>query len=1713
MIQSNNLIAEESSNNLAYDNDEISKTICRRIDKLRLKLLDITRRNPLISTKFSERSNSLVRIIGSSPQFLIDQISSNGMRIISLPDLGTDPKDENTRVFQIALAEARLNNEIYLSSLDKISQEDDDAPNLLAQAERKLKDHLRKQLSMPVRQTHDNLSIPQHAKNHGISPSRELPVGNEQNQNNKCTDIQTLMLPDVMERRFNALHNKERTWREESGISVLHAAFGFLEWQDSIANSRNLFSPLILMPVQLEKRSTASGKEFWIMADDTELENNKILAEKLRLEFNITLPEYTGQGIERYLQEVIDQKPKNMLWQVRRWGTIGVFPSTRLAMYHDLDPSKWSWAEHPLVSNLFGGSDIESDVAPFGDEYNIDAPEIENKVPYIIADADSSQFSTIVDIADGKNLAVEGPPGTGKSQTIVNTIAASLAAGKKVLFVAEKSAALEVVQARLEAYGIGDFLLPLQANRSTKEQIISSIKKRIEMDRPTDPAELSQARKNFQETRDELKHYIETLSKVFAETDFTIHTILGNSIKSSHIVDTLPEEVKDLIIPNITKMSSGKLQDIVSKCGEIEKTWSEASKNRDFWKLIQRPNIDPFQADDILKLALESGELYRHAMASRSKLEKYELDVNTTLADLQNIKEVISQTPKDLSKNDISVAEKLTSLALVKEVRNYLNYARSWQKDKNHIEEHISSPLDDKTLEKLISIKDICNQNCFESLTENYLQKIVTRCTDNFENINKVNRLFFETARISNILASLSASDLIKTLNIFSSISKQALAIRSKQLDDPSLQTILIKQIKKVRALVQQKDAFSKVFALSALQSSEIMDGHARVLAQAGAFAFFSKNYRKAKKFYKSIKKEPSSFRRIHAAEELREISEWVVGVKSFSENKAIRKTLGVHFDDLDTDFTPFEDVIHLFKEVDNSFSGLDYDELRKFIKYGHINEIQSLPKLSEDHPIYNFSDLNAQDALKKAQFIEKQLAECKNAIVQLKKLAKIFKNHEAITVNFIQELPSKLKNLLEDQQYLQNHKVIKNILGDVFKAEETNEKELNKSLNLALNLTKLGDGHRKALINCLKDNSLKDLKELIVEISKRDIEAYSSIEKIANLTGTNPKEWTDTKCPEAISEFMIMASKDKDGLISYSRLLSAKNKLIESGYHNFVELMFENNKYNLCESVEALVMRAMARAAYNTYGEILAAYNGNNLTIYRQRFQESDRKVIQLSRQYLQAHLYHSASPPKGNGLGKRSSYTELALLRHEVSKKKRHISARSLTQRASAALLELKPCWMMSPLAVAQYLPKGGVEFDLLIVDEASQMTPENAIGALLRTKQVMVVGDTNQLPPTTFFRKSFEDEDADEGEAVTEESILEIANACFRPARRLRWHYRSKHSGLISFSNRHVYKDNLIVFPSAHESNKSTGVSYVKVDGIYSAGTNPEEAKVMVNAIINFMRQSPNKSLGVVLLNKKQCDLLSDEMNYAMDSNSQARKYKEQWELKNQGLEAFFIKNLENVQGDERDVIFIGTVYGPEKVNSPVMQRFGPINGVAGKRRLNVLFSRAKEKIVTFSSMTASDIRAEEDGNPGVYMLGRWLEYSASGVLESGEYSQKDPESAFEEHVIQQVESIGCKAVPQVGVKGFSVDIGVKHPDWPHGFIMGVECDGATYHSSVSARDRDRLRQEVLESLGWYLYRIWSTDWFEDSRRETERLRQTVEKRLSKLKNELESGKIFT
>lgn len=511
----------------------------------------------------------------------------------------------------------------------------------------------------------------------------------------------------------------------------------------------------------------------------------------------------------------------------------------------------------------------------------------------------------------------------------------------------------------------------------------------------------------------------------------------------------------------------------------------------------------------------------------------------------------------------------------------------------------------------------------------------------------------------------------------------------------------------------------------------------------------------------------------------------------------------------------------------------------------------------------------------------------------------------------------------------------------------------------------------------------------------------------------------------------------------------------------------------------------------------VLSQADGSQIDAQRRAFADADRRKIEGDRSTIRAKLVGRAPLP-GNGYGLRGTWTEGPLLKNEMNKQKRFVPIRDLMRRASASLQELTPCFMMSPLSLAKFLPRGQVHFDLLIVDEASQMRPEDALGALLRVEQVIVVGDQKQLPPSQFFNRSGGAEatvaDDEMIEDLDDESILEACAKTFRETRLLKWHYRSRCESLIAFSNQEFYGGDLITFPSAQP--RSFSVDLVRLPGRYASGRNPMEAQAVAEESILFMRQHADEggppSLGVVSVNSDQRDLIEEEIRRLTCEDELVLRYQEKVAARG---EPFFVKNLENVQGDERDYIFISMTYGPAVSGGAVAQRFGPIAGKHGHRRLNVLFTRARLRILLFASFGSKDVRPSETSAEGVHILKRYFEYAERrGYAEVA--NDAAPDSDFEVEVARRLRAAGLQVDHQVGVSGFRIDLGVRHPDDPEQFIAGVECDGARFHSSKSARDRDRLREEILIGLGWNIIRVWSTDWFDNPDLQTANVLRRIE-----------------
>ena len=688
---------------------------------------------------------------------------------------------------------------------------------------------------------------------------------------------------------------------------------------------------------------------------------------------------------------------------------------------------------------------------------------------------------------------------------------------------------------------------------------------------------------------------------------------------------------------------------------------------------------------------------------------------------------------------------------------------------------------------------------------------------------------------------------------------------------------------------------------------------------------------------------------------------------------------------------------------------------------------------------------------------------------------------------NEIQNLSHSIENFKKN--FRNENEKIAEILGNIFEGSETNINNFEKEYIF------------------LKKKPLKDLKDKEIDIFKKiltlNFTFEQSLQFIENFSTVKEKFKNDLKSmkdllninsffedsPENISKKLDQMIEDTSGLensikknIHEQKITHGKMKLFLFLY----KLNQEDDKPFTKENIENYLKNILIK--YKT-GECKL----NDIFSIDENLAKIEEEIEDLMKSYVKAKIkQENKSFPDGNG-GLVNENTEMNLLNHQFNITRGFRPIRHLLEKARESIQSYKPCFAMSPQAVARYIPKD-FKFDLLVVDEASQMTPENALSCFYRCKKIVIVGDDNQLPPTSFFNRiPNEDDECDEDSSSLLGFTRSICNK-----ERLQWHYRSAYPELIAFSNKYIYNNELMLFPSVKKDTspvKLIDVTENLEDNeriIYQNSTNPLEAEKIKDWILKFVTNEQNheKSIAIVAMNITQRDLIQDKIDEAYNENENLRKY-----IDCESKERFIIKNLENMQGDERDIILISLTYGPERIDERVHQRFGPVNGIHGKRRLNVLFTRAREEITTFSSMQENDITLNGNNIDGKKMLQDWIRYSRTGQIESGETNNRTFDSDFEREVAKAIQRNEYKVDLQTGVVGYFIDITVysKHNDKK--FCLGIECDGSRWHSSPSQRRYDKYRQEILESKGWKIYRIWSLDWYNNKQEQTRKLMEVI------------------
>lgn len=1565
------------------------------------------------------------------------------------------------------------------------------------------------------------------------------PKGNETRD---CTSCQTLYYTEDLGKHCRKLDREARLAIEETGSNMFYLVFGFLEFPDVPDSDRLFQSPLICLPARMEQIQDGTKTIFKLAFTGDEVDENLSLREKLKRDHSFILPSFPEEeeGIERYFREIeraIFDKPR---WRVRRAMNLALLSFANMLLIGELEPDRWVDADgnnrltdHEVVMRVFEGQEHGPSVdgeTQYADEYDIDSsPSYDFP---IIFDADSSQHSALIDVMKGYTMVIEGPPGTGKSQTITNIIAACLHAGKSVLFVAEKLAALQVVKGRLEQAGLESFVLELHSNKTSKKLVLESINERLKKRAPpnrnveADEARLSEQKAALREHADLLESHIGN------NLGCSVHDILWRAERARCKLGPSAETFKPVAIEGAPTFSMRDYQSRTDQVRYLANHYDEVgSYNADhpLWGFY--PNILA-PGDD---LAISNAVAEGLSLASRLEQLTDQLVVDFHFKQDETLGSVkISETAQQADQLVKSLPS-ITSLDVL---------VRIFSRDRSHSDVAIQAIEDGQ--KKLKQIDDLRERTTGKLLLEQVPKCRILDADEAFARQLKIDgltasalallahKLAQATAEATYSVAELDRLSSIEGLSAANSISGNdqfhaciaavrtaptaLFLLRHDGLVASDASGVLSRAISQRTSLLDtEKDLASRLYLDDLPDEREVRAAILTLREGARWFRIFQKPWRRAIALHRKLQRRKQRIPSAARLEELEALTRLTREKAAWLEDRSLRTIAGQAFHGFDTPLDQLQDLVAWINCTKKSLElasahsvGLRPEtvsvstvEKLRAADEGFSTHKRALAKFSAGIATFLPGTIPDFDDGGSALWTVKleALARTTKRIAELANQAALVAAPE-VPLGTIFETLKCARTLLICEQELASSKVLADALGDRHSRFRDELDEINRAIAFGLVVRKstFPAELKQQLCSERACTLVPVLKRLVSEIERLWHELQKQLHTLRQFGEVHKAEWMPHCKPDASEASLTKVKFERaqsgvDGLIAWSQYLQGRKACIELNLSAFVEAL-ESQSVSSKLLPYAFTYRFHASIAESLFRQhqVLKRFRATHHNNVRSDFRALDKALIAVRGRQIAARCIKTAAPPSGNNGMRVEQKTEMHLidlLRYQVRPR---VTVRSMMKRAGRAIQALKPCFMMGPQAVAQFLDPGALMFDVVIMDEASQMRPEAAIGAIARGKQLIVVGDPKQLPPTSFFSRSQAPEDEQQHfAAVDAESILDVASMHFTPVRSLRWHYRSRHESLIAFSNQKFYDGKLHVFPSPYPRSKALGVrSHFVADAVYENQMNQREAARVVDFIVEHVTSNPGLSLGVVTLNVRQRDLISELLQERFRAVPAADRVLEKWSKEGQGL---FVKNLENVQGDERDSIIISTTFGRPPGASRPHQYFGPISQEGGWRRLNVLFTRARSSVLVVTSLRDTDIVVDIRTPRGTRALRDYLLFASTGVLrhESGTETGLSPESDFEIAVIAALQMEGYTCVPQVGVGTFRIDIGVRHPVYPHLFLAGIECDGAAYHSGVTVRDRDRIRQEILECLGWKgkLWRIWSTEWFRGPRAELKKL----------------------
>jgi very-short-patch-repair endonuclease len=1506
----------------------------------------------------------------------------------------------------------------------------------------------------------------------------------------------------------------------ERGLQVAFLAFGLVHWRDDGQDDEGA-APLILVPVEI-KRENPSAPFVVAKTDEEPLLNPVLRAHMSRL-FGVDLADFDLPPDEDvHWADVLaaysrDLRKPGLRCQDGCW--LGYFTFHKLVMFKDLERHAAKATDSSLLQDLSGVVERLGDGPPVVHPEEVDGL-FQPSESFQVRDADSSQQACIEMAKRGDNMVIIGPPGTGKSQTIANIIAELLGLGRSVLFVAEKMAALEVVQRRLAEDGLGDFCLELHSHKAQKRTVIDELARTLAAATAPEVAAPEAELARWTSLRAELNGYAQALHEKREPLGQCAFVVLGR-LSGLHDAPLVPAQIErpDLLTP--ARLAT--YQELARQLSELHAELTAGVEHP--WNGFNLPLPGLAQLD---VLRGETRQMSAQAEALRRGLDLLLNSLGLRPGDdpdwswLGKLVEVVSKCPgcdpKWLLEGD--------PVALLREARE----------------------LGDRVAQ-FAEAQRILAQSWHEGILKadwNWLQ-----------------RWNSAQARLSELGGEPPARELLDTWNHLGRVAMEG-STALDELDRAYTATRAVLGLDELPPLPEPGVAENLVAVLEALLGVDRVEAlwvsregweqadqcwkeaRQRLLTWHQTWADL------AERWSKDILEVDLASAHAGFSGAYRSVLRWLRPAFWRDKKLLIRLSRNAKLPETVTDdlraardlqaqrVTVADDTPRFARALGSRFVGLATDValLDRALERGR--GLRALPLE------YDWAAVAHRAEAKKGEIrIEGTLARLKAALEETSLLCKTLSGiwetppSGLVTAQGTRDLVTGIRRFVDEIAPLRL-----GVVGlwrgqqDVRLANIVRAFELRGGIETTLSMFAQKQEHLRLTFGpeftappgqwaplvtqlgwCVELKSLFSSTPIPASVVERAA-APGRTNHTAEMEHIQALRQEVCAWLERNFESASIRRHSRDDLtLGCSDMLSWTRKLADnvdavSGWCRFRDLLPELRRVGLGSWLEGVwisrvpraeIWRTLERSLYTAWYDEIARQDGRLGKFEQGRhsdriaaFRTIDRSLREWARQSLRGQL--GARRP---GRVAFAPGGQLGLLKKEANKKRRQMPLPKLFAQAPEVIGRLKPCMLMSPISVAQFLAPHAWQFDTVIFDEASQLCVEDAVGCLMRAKQAIVVGDPKQLAPTSFFKAADDDDLYDEDAELDDGDYTSLIDAGLAHWRELclRWHYRSHHHSLIAFSNDAFYNNELTIFPSSKPRGDDLGVTFLHVaDGQYDRGksaTNRREAESVVEQVFDHVRRNGRqRSLGVIAFSLRQAHLIEDLIN-------ERRRLGSEPELEpcfeQEGAEPFFVKNLENVQGDERDVIFISVGYGKD-ADGKLSYNFGPVNQRGGPNRLNVAVTRAKQRVVVVASIRAADFDPSKLNTDGVRLLRNYLAFAETGpesLKEATGPSVGDYESEFERSVAGAIRELGYRPVPQVGCGRFRIDLGVLASTGDGQYLLGVECDGAQYHSSPTARDRDRLRDQILEEqYGWRLFRIWGPDWVRSRAAVIQRLRAALD-----------------